>query len=68
MLDLLISLELLLLFSKSADKALFLYLPISNLLYLTVSWKLPELEDDVGLQGDTGLVCEDSVWWDLAWW
>ena len=47
-----------LLFRRSADSALFLYLaPVSSLLHLIVSVKLPELElEAAGDQGLTGLV------------
>ena len=56
-----------LLLRRSADSALFLYLaPVSSLLHLIVSVKLPELElEAAGDQGLTGLVPGAGP--DLAW-
>ena len=55
-----------LLLSRSADSARFLYLaPVSSLLHLIVSVKLPELELEAA--GDQGLTGLEGAGPDRAW-
>ena len=59
-------LPMLLLLRRSADSARFLYLaPVSSLLHLIVSVKLPELELEAA--GDQGLTGLEGAGPDRAW-